>query len=251
MCWLLGWSTAPIGTLAAIVAALPLAWSALALIWPATWLERQASGARDPSPREQQLVEQALARLAVHDPRRTHPHHLAILDADDANAWILGREVTLHRGLLEHPDFAAVLAHELGHLHARDGVHTLALNRLAFWPGLLSGRPAGRGRAAKPAAGAELAASGELSHRITVPVWAAHWRDQEHLADRYAQHLGQGPALADYLHHHALLDDLPVPFAWMTDIAHPPTEQRIANLATRPTPPMPSGVEVGRLRALS
>lgn len=157
----------------------------------------------------------------------------------------------MHRGLLEDPEFAAVLAHELGHLDARDGIHTLALNRLAFWPGLLSGRPAGRGVLRSLLRALTYAASGELSHRLTAPIWAGHWRDQEHFADRYAHHLGQGPALADYLDHHALLDDLPVPFAWMTDIAHPPTEQRIANLATRLTPPTPRGVEVAPLRALS
>jgi Zn-dependent protease with chaperone function len=122
------------------------------------------------------------------------------------------------------------LAHELGHLAAGDGVQTLALCRLAFFPSLLCGRPAGQGLINRTLRALTYTASGELALRIVTPIWAAHWRDQEYQADQFAAHLGQGPDLARFLEEHALLYDLPVPFVWMTDLSHPFTEERINRL---------------------
>jgi Zn-dependent protease with chaperone function len=69
--------------------------------------------------------------------------------------------------------------------------------------------------------------SGGLSVRLTRPLWAAYWRRREFAADAYAARLGQGPALADYLERHLLLD-----FAapYMDGREHPYTELRIERL---------------------
>ncbi len=42
--------------------------------------------------------------------------------------------------------------------------------------------------------------------------------------------LGQGDELAQFLENHALMHDSPIPWIWLTDISHPPTELRIDRL---------------------
>jgi len=230
VCWVLGWPTHPLNTLSLLFGGAPLVWSLLALIWPADRLAQQRDGAREPSLREQQTLDHVMGLLAAHDIGLVLPRSFAVLDEPGDGAWVLGRQVTVERELLLSPDLAAVLAHELGHIHAGDGIHTTAINRLAFVPGLLCGRPAGPGFWRGALRALTYTASGELALRLIAPVWGAHWRDQEYLADHYAARLGQGPALAAYLEQRALLNDIPVPFAWMTDLSHPPTEARIDRL---------------------
>jgi Zn-dependent protease with chaperone function len=48
--------------------------------------------------------------------------------------------------------------------------------------------------------------AGGLSVWLTRPLWAAYTRRREFAADACAARLGQGPALADYLERHLLLD---------------------------------------------
>lgn len=230
VCWVLGWPTSQLDKIALVVGFMPLAWSLLALVWPADWLAQQRVGAREPSLREQQTLDHVLGLLAAHDIDLVLPRSFVVLDGPGENAWVLGRQVTIERDLLTSPDLAAVLAHELGHVHAGDGIHTTAINRLAFVPGLLCGHPVGPGVLRGALRALTYTASGELALRLIAPVWGAHWRDQEYLADHYAARLGQGLALAAYLENRALLNDLPVPFAWMTDLSHPPTEERIDRL---------------------
>jgi Zn-dependent protease with chaperone function len=71
---------------------------------------------------------------------------------------------------------------------------------------------------------------GGFALRLTAPLWAAHWREREYRADQYAAHLQQGEDLADFLETHALVHDHPVPFVWLTEHTHPPTELRLDRL---------------------
>jgi Zn-dependent protease with chaperone function len=73
-------------------------------------------------------------------------------------------------------------------------------------------------------------AKGGLGLRLTAPFWGSHWREREYTADRYAAGLGQAEDLADFLEIHALMHDHPVPFIWLTEHTHPPTELRIDKL---------------------
>jgi len=73
-------------------------------------------------------------------------------------------------------------------------------------------------------------ANGGLGLRITGPLIARYWRAREYEADQYAASLGQADELADFLEVHALIHDHPVPFIWLTEHTHPPTELRIDRL---------------------
>jgi Zn-dependent protease with chaperone function len=75
-----------------------------------------------------------------------------------------------------------------------------------------------------------LFARGGLSLWLTKPAWGAYWRQREYKADQYAAKLGQADELADFLEIHALIHDHPVPFMWLTEHTHPPTELRIDKL---------------------
>jgi Zn-dependent protease with chaperone function len=61
-------------------------------------------------------------------------------------------------------------------------------------------------------------------------LWGSYWREREYLADGYAASVGQAHELADFLELHALVHDHPVPFIWLTEHTHPPTELRIDRL---------------------
>jgi len=73
-------------------------------------------------------------------------------------------------------------------------------------------------------------AKGGLGLRITGPILGRYWRGREYKADQYAASLGQADELADFLEVHALIHDHPVPFIWLTEHTHPPTELRINRL---------------------
>lgn len=66
-------------------------------------------------------------------------------------------------------------------------------------------------------------------------MWGVYWRAREHHADHYAANLGQADALSHFLDTCALENDLPVPFVWLTEHTHPPTEHRIDRLDHHPT----------------
>jgi Zn-dependent protease with chaperone function len=65
------------------------------------------------------------------------------------------------------------------------------------------------------------------------PGWGSYWREREYTADEHAASLGQAEELADFLETHALIHDHPVPFIWLTEHTHPPTELRIDRLRGR------------------
>ena len=79
----------------------------------------------------------------------------------------------------------------------------------------------------------------------------------------FAARLGQGSELLAFLETEVVLYDRPVPFAWMTEVGHPPTELRIEALTALPqaessdetdreTPPsQPSIVQRRPLRQIS
>ena len=75
-----------------------------------------------------------------------------------------------------------------------------------------------------------LLAKGGLGLWITKPAWGQYWRAREYKADQYAAQLGQAEELADFLEIHALIHDHPVPYLWLTEHTHPPTELRIDKL---------------------
>jgi hypothetical protein len=56
---------------------------------------------------------------------------------------------------------------------------------------------------------------------------------REFAADDYAARLGQGVGLARFLSSHALENDLPVPFMWLSGESHPFSEHRIDSLYRR------------------
>lgn len=143
---------------------------------------------------------------------------------------------------------AAVLAHELGHLATSDGKLTAAINRLII---NLVPRRRKEGESSRTilVSGDRLLltitlfgagvwalrhiirfAQGGFGLRITGPFWGSYWREREYLADQHAAALGQAEELADFLEMHALINDHPVPFIWLTEHTHPPTELRIDKL---------------------
>ena len=156
-----------------------------------------------------------------------------------------GDTLMLSRGLLESEFLPAVLAHELGHLNTSDGKLTAAINRLIINPSLRRQQAARRGQTVILAnqvllgitfLGALLwvlagfASRKAASRCVLAPFWGSYWRDREYTADEYAAALGQAEELADFLEIHALIHDHPVPFIWLTEHTHPPTELRVDKL---------------------
>jgi Zn-dependent protease with chaperone function len=231
---------------------IPTAWSAIALITPlgGGWWWRQNMGGRDPSDREQGAYEDALELLAQHSalPLRL-PSTWFVIDTPHPDAAVCGHTLMLSRGVLESGYLPAVLAHELGHLGSSDGKLTAALNRLVLHPPPRVREPDPNQRevvllgsdrvtlsltlfgcivwgARKTVAFAK----GGFGLKLTAPFWGSYWREREYVADQYAVQLGQGDELADFLELHALIHDHPVPFIWLTEHTHPPTELRIDKL---------------------
>jgi Zn-dependent protease with chaperone function len=142
-----------------------------------------------------------------------------------------------------------VLAHELGHLITSDGKLTAAINRLVI-NRLPKAREKLRRERDLVVVGGERVlltttlfgaaiwggrfvvrfARGGLGLRFLAPIWGSYWREREYTADQYAASLGQADELADFLEVHALIHDHPVPFIWLTEHTHPPTELRIDRL---------------------
>jgi Zn-dependent protease with chaperone function len=232
---------------------IPTLWSMLALAWPggSGWWWRQRIGGRHPSQREQLAYQDALELLQDNAPEPlTKPGMWFVLDTHEPDAAVLGNTLLLSRGLLESPYLPAVLAHELGHLATPDGRITAALNRLVIHPAIYDPEPQEHYHEPTPTpslddelffliaialwATKKLVAflRGGLGLYILHPIWGHYWRQREYAADQYAAALGQADELADFLEIHALLHDHPVPFIWLTEHTHPPTELRIDRLRT-------------------
>jgi len=234
------------------LALIPTAWSIVALITPfgGGWWWRQNLGGREPSERERDAYRDALDLLRDRTVMALRePSGWFVLDNPQPDAAVCGNTLMLSRGLLESDHLPAVLAHELGHLVSTDGKLTAALNRLVIHapPKPAEREPAKRGSLILSDDRALLTvtflgsllwvlrklvvfAKGGLGLRVTAPFWGVHWREREYTADRFAAGLGQAEELADFLEVHALMHDHPVPFVWLTEHTHPPTELRIDKL---------------------
>jgi Zn-dependent protease with chaperone function len=233
---------------------IPTVWAIFALITPTGggWWWRQNMGGRPPSEREQLAYEDAVEVLQKNTGEGLRePASWFVIDTPQPDAAVCGNTLMLSRGLLESDHVPAVLAHELGHLATTDGKLTAAINRLLIHPPPRTTEP----EEAQPQRGVVVVsddrvtlgllglraviwlirksisfAKGGLALRITAPAWGSYWREREYAADEYAARLGQADELADFLEIHALIHDHPVPFIWLTEHTHPPTELRIDKL---------------------
>lgn len=88
---------------------------------------------------------------------------------------------------------------------------------------------------AKAALKIAMFATGGTGLRLTRSIWGLYWRGREYKADTYAANLGQADELADFLEVHALMHDHPVPYIWLTEHTHPPSELRIDRLRNAPS----------------
>jgi Zn-dependent protease with chaperone function len=220
---ILSWSTASVHVLAWIAGYGPLILSLATLALPlGGWLWQQQSGGRTPSERERLIYEDALSVLSQADPKLRPPRRWFVLDTPTINAAAYFDTLMLTRGLIESGYLEAVLAHELGHLNSSDARLTAALHRLTTPP---------RSRLPFPLRTLGFLVSGAVGAWLMRLPWASYWRSREFEADRYAAGLGQGEALARFLELHALEHDLPIPFLWLSEHAHPATEHRIDRLA--------------------
>jgi len=250
------------------LALVPTGWAVFALITPfgGGWWWRTNLGGREPSERERAAYHDAIKLLAAHSslPLRL-PSTWFVLDDTRPDAAVCGDALMLSRGLFETEYLPAVLAHELGHLASSDGKLTAAINRLIINP-LPSLREKKQRQGNVLVLGGDRLlltvtlvgvllwtarwvvrfARGGLGLRLLAPAWGGYWREREYTADQHAALLGQADELADFLELHALIHDQPVPFIWLTEHTHPPTELRIDRLrktrpAATPTPPQPAG----------
>jgi Zn-dependent protease with chaperone function len=235
------------------LALIPTGWSILALATPfgGGWWWRQNMGGREPSERERLAYQDALELLRHHsnEPLR-EPGSWFVIDSLQPDAAVCGNTLMLSRGLLEGEHVAAVLAHELGHLATSDGKLTAAINRLVIHPPPIPQHGPSQSRETAVVVASDRAmltvtflggvlwlarktiafAKGGFGLRVTAPAWGSYWREREYLADLYAAQLGQADELADFLEIHALIHDHPVPFIWLTEHSHPPSELRIDRL---------------------
>ena len=243
------------------LALIPTGWSILALLTPygGGWWWLTNMGGRQPSEREQAAYQDAIQLLQANSVLSLRlPSLWFVVDEPQPDAAVGGETLMLSRGMLENEYLPAVLAHELGHLATSDGKLTAAINRLIINP-LPKLRPkserqgnlvilAGNnllltvtlfGALLWAARSVIRFACGGLGLRITAPFWGSYWREREYVADQHAASLGQAEELADFLEVHALIHDHPVPFIWLTEHTHPPTELRIDRL--RKTSQQPAG----------
>jgi Zn-dependent protease with chaperone function len=222
---LLGW----------IAGVFPLVWSLCALAFRSSgWWWSTGAGARRPSARERALIAETLAALIAGRPDVREPRAIYVLDDPELNAAVRGDALMANRGLLDSRWLAPVLAHELGHLNSSDGRLTDALARLVLRRSRTRPRQPASGCLGLLAQLVFLVAGGGSGLLLTRPLWAAYWRSREYLADAFAARLGQGSDLLAFLETEVVLYDRPVPFAWMSEVGHPPTELRIEALTALP-----------------
>ncbi|HYM91939.1 MAG TPA: hypothetical protein VEW91_09935, partial [bacterium] len=134
-----GWPI-PVNTTATVLALAPLAISLLTLICPpliapldGRWWEI-STGGRPPEQDEREAFEDAFHELQEIDPRLRPPRHWFVAEEPGQNASAYSSSLSVDRGLLESPNTAAVIAHELGYLRTSDARLTSALNLLLLAP---------------------------------------------------------------------------------------------------------------------
>jgi Zn-dependent protease with chaperone function len=230
---------------------------ALATPFGTGWWWKQRTGGRRPSQREQLAYRDATELLQAQTRESlTLPRNWFVLDTPTPDAAVCGQTLMLSRGLLESDHLPAVLAHELGHLATPDGRLTAAINRLVLLPPQPSRQEQAGYVHQDTGAPVELAfrserilltilgirlilwiiektlkfVNGGFGLRLVGPVLGTYWRGREYKADAYAAILGQAEDLADFLENHVLIHDHPIPYIWLTEHTHPPTELRIDKL---------------------
>jgi Zn-dependent protease with chaperone function len=246
------------------IALIPTFWSIFALVSPfgTGWWWKQCTGGRKPSEREKRAYHDATNLLQSHTRKPLpRPASWFVIDTPTPDAAVCGETLMLSRGLLESDHLPAVLAHELGHLATPDGRLTAAINRLILTPPRPSQQPQA-GYDQKDTApqvqttflserilltilGIRLLiwivkktlklVNGGFGLRLVGPLFGAYWRGREYKADKYAASFGQADDLANFLENHALIHDHPIPYIWLTEHAHPPTELRIDKLRNTET----------------
>ena len=275
---LFGHSTAAAYALANL-ALLPTLWSVIALVTAigGGWWWKQSCGGRRPSERERLAYEDAIELLqALSGEALEVPRSWFVLDVPQPDAGVCGDALLLSRGLFESEQLPAVLAHELGHLRSGDGRVTAALNRLVINPlPRRKGEEPLETRSQNDAPGSLV-----IEHRIVLAIFglrAIGWLVRKVVALarggaglRLSGPCGlptgasastapmptrrasvRGDELADFLEIHALIHDHPVPFIWLTEHTHPPTELRVERLRAAALGDVSGGVAHPSLAELS
>lgn len=214
--------TSIVHDIALIVGYGPLALSLAMLLLPLDgWWWEQSTGGRAPSEREQLVYEDAIAQLRQADPKLRAPRRWFVTDDESEQSAAYADTVMVGRGLLDSGYLEAVLAHELGHLNTSDARVTAALDRITTPPY----REVRRGLNTLC-----FVASGAIGMWPLRAPWSAYWRSREHKADQYAASLNQAQALGEFLDERRAMIDLPIPYIWLTEHSHPPTEHRVEHL---------------------
>ncbi len=95
-----------------------------------------------PNPADQALVQEIGQRILASNKVEEYPYTFKVLDAKDVNAFSLpGGPVYVFKGLLDLTEgdvdeIASVVAHEIGHIHAR---HIAKMYTQGFWLDLIIG----------------------------------------------------------------------------------------------------------------
>lgn len=236
---LLGQPTSPVHLIALVVGYGPLALSLATLLLPlGSWWWEQQAGGRSPSEREQLIYQDALTQLRQTNPSLREPRRWFVLDEESEGAAAYADTLMVTRGLLDSGYLEAVLAHELGHLNTSDARLTAALCRITTPP---------RGQVHRGLKTLSFLATGAIGMWPLRAAWGAYWRSREHHADHYAAHLGQANTLGEFLDERRALIDLPVPFVWLSEHSHPPTEHRVERLTRAAThyPSVPPATKNG------
>ncbi len=206
-------------------------------------------GYRRLSRREEAVVEPILNDLV----RRMNLNYLPLMMmADDGRpaAWTHCRHIVLTTGMVNAgiPDtvglnrqrLTAVLAHELAHWHAGDGIGATAVwaaalpLMLVYTVAAWLTRGGGRPGIISLLCYIVLWPAFVLTRLVIAPIYAWEGRRQEYEADANAVQLGLGPALAETLSYMQMFEPARTGWAEVLTAEHPPTELRLEALEAQP-----------------
>lgn len=242
----------PVGLVVAVV---PLVFSILTMIGlPGGFLlSYYALGARRPSRREWERIQEAYKEFKQVNPKLRLPTGTFVLDESKPNAYIIGSTCYVTRGLVNDGQgnssgyLMPLLAHNLGHLNSSDGQLVLALRHLVLPPVYFLSRGVGLIAPGVTKTGSMIAgevggclvggivwlaslflslAGGGFGEWLLSPFWVSYWRMRDYEADHVAASLGEGDALIEYLQRNQIFD---VPVPYLGPVA-PYTELRIDRL---------------------
>jgi len=207
-------------------------------------------GYRRLSRREEAVVEPIVNDLV----RRMNLNYLPLLMMSDDGrpaAWTHCRHIVLTTGMVNAgiPDtgglnrqrLTAVLAHELAHWHAGDGIGATAVWAAAL-PLMLTytvaawlTRGGGRPGIISLLCYIVLWPAFVLTRLVIAPIYAWEGRRQEYEADANAVRLGLGPALAETLSYMSMFEPARSGWSEVLTAEHPPTELRLEALEAQPS----------------